>query len=219
MARMLARDAAAAVSIAGFLFIDSPYHDASLKRTAKTSEPRIEGINDLVQKSLDNCDVMLKYWELPTWEGPSGRGEKREVRVAGQRFPLLPGSVLYKPLSEGWKCIKTRQYQHDESVDEPVTPPPGVLIRCTRPAETVEGSGLEPTSIDLHRNETLLGWEGSYPDFLVAVFDVDTDHYKVFGQFDEEKVSRRLVPTTRLRLRLLRYGTSRPWSTRVSRLF
>ncbi|KAM4054542.1 thioesterase domain-containing protein [Hirsutella rhossiliensis] len=174
MAHMLAHDPSTNISIAGILSIDSPYHIASSKLTAPTSEAKIEDITDLVQKSFENCDVMLREWDLPSWQGPSGGGREVEVRVAGQSFTLQPGRLLYKPLGEDWKPI--------------IGPPPGVMIRCTRPAEKVAGSGPEPASIDRYRNETLLGWEGNYADFIRAVIDVDDDHYKIFDKYDEDKI-------------------------------
>lgn len=189
MAHMLAHDPSATIAVAGIVLIDSPFHVASSKLTMKTSEPKIGDTTPLVQKSFENCDAMLKNWELPRWDGPSGGGKEARVVVAGQSFTLRPGNVLYKPLGEDWKTIRTQQYQHDTRIDKPITPPPGVMIRCTRPTAKMEGSGPEPASIDLYRAECLLGWEDNHPDFLQAIIDVDDDHYRLFDKYDEEKVS------------------------------
>ncbi|RYP90231.1 hypothetical protein DL770_003652 [Monosporascus sp. CRB-9-2] len=187
MARMLADDPSASLSITGFLIIDSPYHIAKSNLTIATSDPKLEGIPDLVLRSFDNCDNMLKEWDLPSWDGPAGGGKGAKLRIAGQNFTLQPGSVLYKPLGGDWKPINTRRYQYAEPGEHPVSAPPGVMIRCTRRTEKMEGSGPEPALDDLYRDEVLLGWEGNYPDFLKAVIDVDDDHFSIFDANNRDK--------------------------------
>lgn len=189
MARMLAQDPSTSLSIAGILLIDSPYHMAHATLTRSFSEPIAEGMTDLLRKSFENCEDMLKTWNLPSWEGPLGGGKEVRCRVAGRTFALRPGSVLYKAPGEDWTAVDTRQFRHEGAAQDGVSPPPAVLIRCTRPAQTMPCSGPEPALIDLHRDETLLGWEGNYPDFIRAVIDVDDDHYRVFDKYDEHKVS------------------------------
>ena len=192
MARMLAEDPSSKLSIAGFLIIDSPHHIARSKLAVPTSDTELVGIPDLVQKSFDNCDIMLEHWDLPSWDGPACGGREVTIGVAGSRFALEPGSVLYKPVDGVWKPIPVREYKHEHPVDEPRAPPPGVMIRCTRPTEKPKGA-TDVCLIDLHRHETLLGWEGRHADFIKAVIDVDADHYNVFDKYDQIKV--RIKPT------------------------
>lgn len=187
MARMLADDRSSNLSIAGLLIIDSPYHIARSKLTVPTTDTQIDGLPDLVQKAFDNCDIMLEHWDLPSWDGPACGGKDVKVGVAGRSFTLKPGSVLYKPVDGAWKPITTRTYNHETAVDEPKAPPPGVMVRCTRPIEKPEGA-RDPCLIDLYRDETLLGWEGNHADFIKAVIDVDADHYNVFDKYDQSKV-------------------------------
>ncbi|POR34498.1 Uncharacterized protein TPAR_05300 [Tolypocladium paradoxum] len=187
MARMLADNPASNISIAGFLIIDSPYHIARSKLTVTTTDPQFDGLPDLVQKAFDNCDIMLEHWDLPSWDGPACGGKDVKIGVAGRSFALEPGSVLYKQVDGAWKPITTRMYKHEKTVDEPREPPPGVMVRCTRPTEKPEGAS-DPCLIDLYRDETLLGWEGNHADFIKAVIDVDADHYSVFDKYDQPKM-------------------------------
>lgn len=68
-----------------------------------------------------------------------------------------------------------------------MTPPPAVLIRCTQPVSNKTEETDDPCRVDIHRHETLLGWEGTHPDFK-AVIDFDADHYNMFDKFDNVKV-------------------------------
>ncbi|KAJ6444872.1 Amt4 [Purpureocillium lavendulum] len=188
IARMLAEDPSKKLSVAGFLIIDSPYHIARAKLTQKTTRSKIDGIPPLVQKAFDNCDVMLRHWDLPSWDGPSDGGKETKLRAGGRGFTLQPGTVLHKPLNEAWKEVGVKQYQHESTVDKPIAPPPGVMIRCTRHTQKAEGAGPEPALIDIFRDETLLGWEGNHADFLKAVIDVDADHYGIFDRDDQSKM-------------------------------
>lgn len=189
MARMLADDPSTNLSIAGFLIIDSPYHIPRSELTIATCKSKVDDIPDLVQRAFDNCDRMLQHWSLPCWDGPACKGNDVEARVGGKNFALPLGRVLHKPVNDSWRPIKTQLYQHQDSGNEPATPPPAVMVRCTRPAAKEEGAGeSEPCLIDLHREKTLLGWEGNYSDFIKAVMDVDADHYTVFDKFDQVKV-------------------------------
>lgn len=188
MARILADTPSVGIVIAGFLIIDSPYHIAESKLSVATSKCKLDGIPDLVLKSLDNCSDMLKDWDLPEWDGSLDCGEKIKVRADGQTFTLQSGVVLYKPLKESWKLIDTRTYHHTTAQKHAVLLPLGVMIRCTRPMEREERSGPEPVLIDIYRDQTLLGWEGTYPDFLKAIIDVDDDHYGIFTAGDNQKV-------------------------------
>ncbi|KAK4092788.1 Amt4 [Purpureocillium lilacinum] len=188
MARILAEDPSKNLSIAGFLIIDSPYHIARSKLTMKTTKSKLDGIPPLVQKSFENCDIMLRHWDLPSWDGPSGEGKETTLRVAGRGFTLQPGSILYKALGDTWKPIDVRQYEHETAADKPISPPPGVMIRCTRHTQKADESEPGVALIDIFRDDTLLGWEGKHADFIKAVIDVDADHYRVFDKDDQAKM-------------------------------
>ncbi|KYK58089.1 Esterase-like protein [Drechmeria coniospora] len=189
MARMLAEDDSTNLTIAGFLIIDSPYHIARSKLTMATSECEIVGIPDLVAKSFDNCDLMLKHWDLPSWDAPACNGDEVKVRVAGRSFTIPPRGLLHKPLDESWRLVETRQAPSKDPVVGSVAPPPAVMVRCTRPAEKKKGENeCDPCLIDIFRHKTLLGWEENYPHFIKAVVDVDANHYSVFDKFDQPKV-------------------------------
>lgn len=199
MARMLAGDPEAKISVAGLLIIDSPRHIARSKITTKISKPSWTGIPALVQKSFENCDIMLKHWDLPAWECAVSGGKEAKFTVQGNEYAVGRSSVLHKPINGNWKPEEVRAYEvektnHDEQANRPdgvAGPPPAVLVRCTRPAKKAPDAGEEPCLVDLWRDELLLGWEGKYPDFIKAVIDVDTDHYSIFNREDLDKVSDR----------------------------
>ncbi|KAG5974907.1 hypothetical protein E4U55_007971 [Claviceps digitariae] len=72
----------------------------------------------------------------------------------------------------------------------PGTPPPAVLLRCTKLSKPSPDSAPDlPCLVDLYRSEKLLGWEGQYPDFIKAVIDVDADHYNIFDRGDMKKMA------------------------------
>jgi pimeloyl-ACP methyl ester carboxylesterase len=192
MSRMLADDPAARIQVVGMLIVDSPHHIPRHQIKDATVDPDLKGLPDLVQKAFDNCDVMLEHWPLPSWDAPAGSAKMSQVSIKGRIFDLRPDKALYKPIGADWKTIDHRIYQHDGEPKASVTgklvaPPPAVLIRCVdhvqEPAE-----GEKPTMIDLHRKETMLGWEGRYPDFIQAVIDTGSNHYNVFERTDSAKI-------------------------------
>jgi hypothetical protein len=69
----------------------------------------------------------------------------------------------------------------------PIGPPPAVLIRCLQNTPTKgPDDDTDLHHLDEFRNQTLLGWEGNYPPFIKASFDIDSHHFDVF---DMKKVS------------------------------
>lgn len=187
MAHVLADDPSkAAFSVAGLLLMDSPHHVARSRLAGTTSKVRDRPVPHLVKTALENCDAMLQHWELPSWDAPA---PGTRFTVDGRNFALCPGSVLYKAVGGAWGPVDARPWQPAAAAPAAAAaaPPPGVLIRCTRRAETHEGQGSAPCLVDVHRDATLLGWEGSHADFIKAVMDVDADHYALFDVGDEAK--------------------------------
>lgn len=189
IARMLADDPNAKISVAGMLLIDSPRHIARSKVTVPTSAPALSNLPDLVIKSFDNCDIILQDWDLPTWDGPTKEGKDVRVGVGGRSFTVNQNKVLYKPLRSPWKVIETKTFKHETVVENPKAPPPAVLMRCVRHVKKLVSDSTGPCLIDLHREKTLLGWEEDYPDFVKACIDVDADHYDIFDHLSHDKVS------------------------------
>ena len=203
IARMLADKPFSKVSVAGMLIIDSPYHFARSKIAQPLADAVISDIPELIQKSFDNCDIMLEHWDLPSWDGPTLGGKKVTVKSGIKKFELELGKILHKPLKEQWKVIDHELHdesskdkdqmeeegeKREEKPSKPKAPPPGVMIRCVQEVAKAEGAGGQPSLIDLYRHETMLGWEKNYPDYLKAMIDFDANHYDVFDKFDQEKV-------------------------------
>lgn len=191
---MLADDPEAKIRVTGMVIMDSPYHIAYSKIQDSTEDPTLEDIPDLIQKCFDHCDTMLRDWDLPQWEAPTMEGKHVSFNVGGKRHNVPPGKVLYKPLQGIWQTIDTKTHKHAASTAstappaKPLRPPPAVLIRCGQ-SMPLPADRTTPYLIDKYRNEPLLGWEETYPDFIKAVIDVDTTHYSMFDKSDHTKVS------------------------------
>lgn len=214
MAHMIALDPDAhPVSVAGMLIIDSPYHIARSSITQPVFKARLTNIPDLVKKSFENCDAMLQNWHLPRWTGGEFARDA-DLAVGGRDFKLGPSEVLHVPSAGGpetWSIISTEKQgtgsatatanananAGESSGLAPGSPPPAVLIRCTRAVRPVaESQGVAaPCLVDLFRGERLLGWEGRYAEFIKAVIEVDADH---FGLFDRADAARMDDVTARL---------------------
>jgi hypothetical protein len=213
MARLIAADPESyPFSVAGLVLIDSPYHIARSKVTVPTSKPEIVGLPLLVQRSFDNCEIMLRNWDLPSWgTGDKGGGTDVKFSMAGDSFTLPKGQVLRKPVGSSphdnkWETMTVRTYEGHTSSDTSSgggavgSPPPAVLLRCVKHAKSKPSAehGQETPSclVDLFRDEKLLGWEARYPDFIKAVIDVDADHYNLFSMADTvglERVSAQVL--------------------------
>ncbi len=176
---MLADDKPSKIFVAGVVLIDSPYHIPWSKLSLSISEPDFDGIPDLVRKSIDNCDKLLNTWELPPWDGPACEGKEVRFTVSGRSFSLQAGHVLYKPLQGEWRAMESRMFQHTETSQQPISPPPAIMVRCVQRAPTRDMSS-NPCRIDLLRDEPMLGWDGNHPDFIKAVIEVDADHFNIF---------------------------------------
>ena len=85
-------------------------------------------------------------------------------------------------VKQGEKCeMKEPSARHLE-------PPPGVLLRGLRRSETKSGQPEECT-IDMFRDDELLGWGGRYPDFIKVTYDIGSAHFGIFEQLNEKKAS------------------------------
>ncbi|TWU75829.1 hypothetical protein ED733_004870 [Metarhizium rileyi] len=210
MARVIAANPGAyPMSIAGLLIIDSPYHIARSKIAVPTSKAEFSGLPPLVQKSFDNCDDMLQYWDLPSWDGVnSGGSTDVKFTMAGKTFAVRKGEVLHKtvdsdPYDNQWQTMAVKPYASNADTDTS-GPPPGVLLRCIKRAKpkpphgsSSSGQNAMPAClVDYYRDERLLGWEARYPDFIKAVIDVNADHYNLFDRTNTagmEKVTAQLA--------------------------
>lgn len=161
------------------LIIDSPLHIPMCKLCHAGPDPDFEDLPELVRKSFANCDVYLKEWELPHWDGPTCKGSPVRATIHDEVYTIPNDRVLQKRLGQKWCTIEVKSFEHDASIPEnSAGPPPAVMIRCDLPSPN--GRGLEPCHIDRFRHEPLLRWDGSYPSFIKAVIDVDTTHYGIF---------------------------------------
>ncbi|KAI9152063.1 putative thioesterase lcsE [Paramyrothecium foliicola] len=201
IARLLADDPSSGIVVAGLLIIDSPRHIPRSELRASTVEPELSELPELIKKSFDNCDEMLDTWQLPTWNAPTKEGKSLPVAVTGRTYTIQPGTVLHKPLQGGWTLRESKRFNFETPTEETKAPPPAVLIRCTLPAKKSKAAqnSQDPCLIDLFRDEPLLGWEGAYPDYIVASIDVEADHYNVFDKFDNDKVCHSYIAIARKR--------------------
>lgn len=185
---MIARDPTALFRVAGTVIIDSPFHIPISKLTEPIIESDFGHLPELTQKSFKNCDLYLDSWELPTWTGPANGKKPLKLTAGGEEFEIEQGQALHLPLSGEWKVRDGKTFDGHDETDDPIAPPPGVLIRGLNLSERPPGVDRN-CSIDRFRDEPLLGWEGSYPDFIKATLDVDTAHFDMFDKSNEERVS------------------------------
>lgn len=191
MARMLAEDDSANISVAGMLIIDSPFHIPLSKLSLATSQASLPGLPDLVRKSLDNCVGLLKDWSLPDWDAPAYNGQDVQINITQtsnrrkEDVSIPSGHVLYKPLqgeatvtSTAKKSEQTEPPQPETSIGKAHVLPPAVLLRCVKHASSSDPS--KPARIDLFREKMMLGWDENYLEFIKAVIDVDSNHYNIF---------------------------------------
>ena len=189
IARIIADRPDIKFSVAGILLIETPFQYARSKYT-EVSEPVVEDFPELTQKSFENCDTMLREWDLPKWDGPALGGKTVIVKTGGRRFDLELGKLICKPLNEDWKTIDYELYKHETEAapENPKAPPPAVLIRGIQKT-TNQGDSGHSSLVDMYRDEQLIGWEGRHPDFIKAVIEFDSHHYNVFDKYDDAKVS------------------------------
>lgn len=194
ISRMIARDPTALFHVAGTVIIDSPFHIPITKMNEPLVDPDFGALPELTQKAFKNCDIYLDSWELPSWTGPAN-GKKTLTLTAGEKnFEVKQGQALHLGLSGDWKVRDGKIFDSYEETDDPIAPPPGVLIRALNRSDRPPGADRDCT-IDRFRDEPLLGWEGSYPDYIKATLDVDTGHFDMFDKSKEERVSFPRIPS------------------------
>ncbi|KAH7042809.1 Alpha/Beta hydrolase protein [Macrophomina phaseolina] len=180
IARALAADENARIFVSGLLIIDSPFHTPWSKVPHPTAAPDLPGLPDLVIKSLDNCEGLLTDWDLPVWDEPACEGKRVRFNAAGKSFTVSPGNILYKPLDADWRNVEVPRFEHTgEPSDHHAVIPPAVMLRCVGRVPAKDNSP-HTCRVDLPRDDIMLGWGGTYPDFIKAVLDVDSHHYNIF---------------------------------------
>jgi hypothetical protein len=201
LARFFADDPSLGITVLGQLIVDSPRHIPRSQLRGSTVEPELAGLPDLVRKSFDNCDAMLEHWQLPAWDAPTRGGTPISVATGGAAYTIRPGTVLRRPVGGSWAPHAVKRHDFEGTPAAPKAPPPAVMVRCTLPAQRAKAAqgSRDPCTIDLFRDEPLLGWEAAYPDFIVATIDVEADHYSV------------LTSLTTTRFKPLRIIWSRAW--------
>lgn len=192
MARMLAQDWSTGITVAGLLLIDSPYHIPWAEKGDSDdhdgpSEPLMVNLPPLVQKAFDHCEVMLKPWTVPSWDSPAFNGEDVQLTTGGESFRVKGGTILYKPFMGSWATIDRPVKPANHQTADTCTPPPAVMLRCTRRKEVADGT-TKPYRIDTFRDDPLLGWEQRYPSFIKAVLELDSDHYGIFNKYNGKHV-------------------------------
>lgn len=185
---MIARDPTALFHIAGTVIVDSPFHVPYSQLGEPLVDPDFQGLPDLTRKAFQNCDIYLDKWEVPGWSAPANGKKPLKLTAGGKDFTVEQGQVLRLPLSGDWEVRDGKTYDGYEETDDPVAAPPGVLIKAVKQEARPKGVDRDCT-IDRFRDEPLLGWEGRYPDYIKAVFDVDTAHFDMFDKANEAKVS------------------------------
>ncbi|KAI6784865.1 uncharacterized protein J7T54_007959 [Emericellopsis cladophorae] len=187
IAHLLADDPTAPFSVAGTVLIDTPYHVPNAETGVR--DPDMSNLPKLIQKSLQNCEIYLEHWRVPTFSGPAHGGKPVRLRGLPGEPELQPGQYLHTPVEGEPKVKQGQKYEFLESSAKPLAPaPPGVLLRGLRRSETKSGQ-TEECTIDIFRDDELLGWGGRYPDFIKATYDIESAHFDIFDQLDEKKAS------------------------------
>jgi hypothetical protein len=192
---MLAESKVNTFSVAGIVMIDSPYHVPFCN--LKINDPSFDHLPKLIQAQFKNCDEYLDTWQLPSWTAPAKGGKALTFAVNGKVHTLQPNQVLHYPLQGDLRVKDIKQFEHseeDKAAETPVAPPPGIMLRAMSRSEKREGVEEECT-IDMFRDEELLGYEGRYPDFIKATFDVDSAHFDLFDKSDGKKVRQQRAPS------------------------
>jgi thioesterase domain-containing protein len=183
MARTIAAGTAS-ITTAGLILIDSPYPfsespvDSTLIDTFGHDPAPLSHLPDLVQKSMARCDIILENWNLPTWERKRSENSRH----------LASQSIHERFSGEQATCVEqTNDIENADSVLKPTCPPPTILVRCKRFVDNQEDAS-NPSLVDRHRREKLLGWENGYLGFIKTVVEVDANHYNIFDINDSLKV-------------------------------
>ncbi|GAM89312.1 hypothetical protein ANO11243_073490 [Dothideomycetidae sp. 11243] len=190
IARLLADEPAASITIEGLLLIDSPYHVPHTDLPEQQAEPNFDNLPPLVQKALDDCDELLDTWTLPSW---SNENRTATLTVGDKRHVLHGTEAMHRPLEGEWTPLESSADSTDKiGTAHGPAPPPGVLLRCTNRVPPKDASDTAPVRVDNYRDDVLLGWRGRYPAFIRAVVDVDADHYGIFGMAKIKQVTEKV---------------------------
>ena len=180
IAHKLVAVTAPSFTVIGILLIDSPFHIPMCKLPPCGPDPDFNGLPELVRKSFNNYDILLDKWELPQWTIPAFQGKTIYFTVVDESFAVPDSRILHKPLGQNWRDVKTRSFEHGTAISEQsIELPPAVMVRCAWPTP-IDTSSKEPCHVDRFRHETLLGWDGNYPNFIKAAIDTDTHHFNIF---------------------------------------
>ena len=188
ISRLLAEDPTALFTVAGTVLMDSPFHVPTAQLEEEAQDPDMTHLPELVQKSFNNCNDYLDTWELPQWTGPAKGGKELQLQAGGKVYSVRSGQALHLPLDGSWVVEDGKAYEHAEAAEKPIAPPPGIMLRAVGKTERPKGSEKDCT-IDLFRDEPLLGWSGRYPDFIKATFDIDSSHSDMFDRVNDKRVS------------------------------
>ncbi|KAG9250296.1 Alpha/Beta hydrolase protein [Emericellopsis atlantica] len=193
IARLLADDPTALLTVSGTILIDTPYHVPNAETGVR--DPDMSNLPKLIQKSFQNCDIYLEHWRVPTFSGPAHGGKPVRLRGLPGEPELQRGQYLHMPVKGEGEVKQGQTYEFNEFPEKPLAPPPGVLLRGLRRAETKSGQ-TEECTIDMFRDDELLGWGGRYPDFIKATYDIDSAHFDIFDKLNERKLE---IVTDRIR--------------------
>lgn len=199
---MIAADPTALFSVVGTVLIDSPYHIPQ-SRLDNVQDPDLGDLPPLVKACFDQCNDYLEVWELPTFTAPTKGGKLVTAWAGGRSHNIAPNQVLHLPLDGKWttKQIKNHDFASAGEAEaaaaaapapapgaKKLEPPPGVMLRALNKAPRPAGSDVDCT-IDMFRDEPLLGWEARYADFLKATIDIDAAHFDMFEKTNDKRVS------------------------------
>lgn len=193
IARLVADDPTALFTIVGTLLIDSPYHIPNIELGGSPIDPDLTHLPALIQKSFEHCNTYLDEWRLPQWTGSTRGGKELRIQAGGKGWDVPPGQAVHLSLGGEWTVTTDEKpYEHAEVAEKPVAPPPGVLLRALNRSVKADESETRANggcTIDLFRDEKLLGWGGRYPDFVKATLDIDSAHFDMFDKTNENRVS------------------------------
>lgn len=188
ISRILADDPNPPFTVSGLLIIDTPKHGPYSQLPEPLMDPDPSKLPKLIQQSFANVDTYLEDWQLPDWNAATNNGEPMTARAAGKKYEVGPSKKLHLPVEGDWVVRETEPFKFEgEKPEKPLGPPPAVLIRgalYSKPPRETE----QKCTIDRYRDEPMLGWDGRYPDFILASLDVDSAHYDLFDKMDEKKV-------------------------------
>lgn len=190
IARMVADDPTALFTVVGTVLIDSPYH-VPQSTLDQVLDPDLGDLPPLVKACFDQCNDYLDTWELPTFNAPTKGGKLVTAWAGGRSHNIAPNQVLHLPLDNKWTTRQIKNHDFGSAADagaKKLEPPPGVMLRALGKAPRPAGSDVDCT-IDMFRDEPLLGWEARYADFIKATIDIDSAHFDMFEKTNDKRVS------------------------------